>query len=147
MKLDEFRVIDQRARLAKPKLFMLSSPDPQASEETLNDLERRIGVALPLSYRIFLREFGCGNFGLTTVFSADPSSEWYLAAKFDEARRYLPAHLLPFSDDFAGGMYVLEIVGGEAMEPVLYWNEDGGLVATKFGNIFEFVARYAYEAA
>jgi hypothetical protein len=147
MKLDEFRVIDQQARRAKPKLFLLSSSDSLASEHALDDLHRNLGVALSPSYQTFLKEFGGGSFGLTNVFSADPNSEWYLVAKRDEARKYLPAHLLPFSDDFAGGMYVLEIVGGQAMEPVLYWNDDGGVVPTKFANVFEFVARYAYEAA
>jgi len=147
MKLDEFRVIDREARLAKPKLFLLASPDSAASEEALDDLQRAIGVMLPMSYRAFLKEFGGGNFGLTTVFSADPKSEWYLGVRLDEVRGYLPAHVLPFSDDFAGGLYVLEVVGGQAMEPVLYWNDDGGLVPTEFANVLEFVARYAYEAA
>lgn len=147
MKLDEFRVIDQEARLAKPKLFLLASPDSAASEEALDDLERAIGARLPMSYRAFLREFGGGNFGLTTVFSADPESEWYLGTRLDEVREYLPTHVLPFSDDFAGGLYVFEVVDGQGMEPVLYWNEDGGLVPTKFANALEFVARYAYEAA
>jgi hypothetical protein len=147
MMIDELRTIDQQARLAKPKLFSLSSPDPPASEEALDDLQRHVGVVLSPSYRAFLKEFGGGSFGLTTVFSANSTSEWYLLAKLDEARRYLPEHLLPFSDDFAGGMYVLEIADGQAMEPVLYWNDDGGLVLTKFANVLEFVARYAYEPA
>ncbi|MBU1360163.1 MAG: SMI1/KNR4 family protein [Gammaproteobacteria bacterium] len=147
MKIDEFREIDQRARRSKPKLFLLASPDSQASEEALADLQRVIGVQLPVSYRVFLNEFGGGNFGLTTVFSADPNSEWYLSARLDEVRKYLPSHVLPFSDDFAGGLYVFEVVDGQALEPVFYWNEDGGLVPTKFANILEFIARYAYEGA
>lgn len=147
MKIDEFRVIDQEARRAKPKLFLLASPDSPASEEELDDLQRVVDVRLPMSYRAFLKEFGGGNFGLTTVFSADPKSEWYLGARLDEARAYLPSNVLPFADDFAGGLYVFEVAAGQAMEPVLYWNEDGGLVSTKFANALEFVARYAYEAA
>ncbi len=144
MKLDEFRVIFQKARRAKPKLFLMILPDPAASEQALNVLEAAIGVRLPDSYRSFLREFGGGNFGLTSLFSADPKSDWYLGAKLEEARGYLPTDLLAFSDDFAGGLYVFEVVAGQAMEPVLYWNHDGGVVRSRYTNVLEFVARNAF---
>lgn len=147
MTLDEFRAVDREARRAKPKLFSLAPPDTPASEQALDNLERAIGVALPISYRAFLKEFGGGDFGLTTVFSADPNSEWYLEKKYNHFRKGLAEHVLPFSDDFAGGLYVLKIVHGLALEPVYYWNTDGGLVSTEFSNMFEFVARYAFEPA
>jgi SMI1-KNR4 cell-wall len=145
MKLDDFRLLDREARRGKPKIFMLAAPDPPATEEALAELEKAIGLALPPSYRGFLGEFGGGDYGLVTVFSADPESEWYLAAQLDEARAYLPAGLLPFSDDGAGGMYVLRVSDGRAEEPVMYWHEDGGLVPTRFGDVLDFVARYAFE--
>ncbi len=147
MNIDEFRAIDQEARLSKPKLFSLATPDALASVEALDNLQRAIGVILPISYRGFLNEFGGGNFGLVTVFSADPNSEWFLPNKYDEARRYVEKRMLPYSDDFAGGLYVLEIVDGLAKEPVFYYNVDGGLIKTGFVTMLDFVARYAYEPA
>jgi len=147
MTIEELRQIDVRYRQEKPKLFELSTPDPPASEQQIEALEHAVGVRLPKSYRQFLREFGGGNFGLTTIFSADPSSEWYLPLKQSEARHYLPEDLLTISDDFAGGNYALRIVDGRAQEPVIYWNQDGGESATEFNDLFEFVARFAYEPA
>ncbi len=104
-------------------------------------------MKLSKSYRSFLAEFGGGMFGFTNVFSVNPASEYYLPARKEEASIYLPNNLLPFSDDSAGGLYVLKVMDGSAEESVCYWNNDGGLVSTAFANIFDFVARYAYESA
>lgn len=147
MTIEVFRQRDREGRTARPKLFLLASPDRSATPNALHDLERAVGAKLPRSYREFLTEFGGGSYGLTTVFSADPQSEWYLAARFDEERPLLPPGLLPFSDDHAGGLYVFEIIDGQANEPVLYWNSDGEIRQTQFGNALEFIARYAYQPA
>lgn len=147
MTLEELRQLDARYRLEKPKLFQLSTPDHPASEEQLAEIERAIGIRLPQSYRSFLQEFGGGNFGLVILFSADANSEWYLPLKQSEASQYLPDGVLAFSDDFAGGNYVFKVLNGQAQDVVFYWNQDGGESPTDFGNVFEFVARYAYEPA
>ncbi|WP_338081271.1 SMI1/KNR4 family protein [Allochromatium vinosum] len=88
-----------------------------------------------------------GGFGFSNVFSADPDGEFYLPEKNKEAAKYLPSGLLAFSDDFAGGYYVLSVTDGRAEDPVLYWNSDGGLIETEFDDVLEFVVRYAYEPA
>jgi hypothetical protein len=147
MIVEELQEIDRRYRQEKPALFELSTPDKPASEQQLEEVERSIGVRLSPSYRAFLTEFGGGSFGFAVIFSADPDSEWYLPNKQRKARNYLPEGLLAFSDDFAGGNYVLKIVDGEAQEAVFYWNDDGGEAPTEFKDIVEFVARYAYEPA
>jgi hypothetical protein len=147
MTIEEFKSIDARYRVEKPKLFSLSSSDPKASEDQLARIEAEIGVKLSVSYRAFLQEFGGGEFGLTDVFSACPDSEWFLPARNADALSYLPGSLLPFSDDFAGGLYVLKVKEGQAQEPVFYWNQDGGLVPTDYDDVFEFVAKNAYESA
>ena len=91
---------------------------------------------------------GGGSYGLTTIFSGDQNSEWYLPSKQVEASAYLPCNLLAFSDDFAGGLYVLKVADdGIANESVFYWNQDGGLVETDYVDVFEFVAKFAYEPA
>jgi antitoxin YobK len=147
MTLEELRRLDASYRQKKPRFFELSTPDPPASEQQLEAVERALGVQLPQRYRQFLCEFGGGTFGLATIFSADPDSEWYLPRQQSEASRYLPEGLVAFSDDFAGGNYAFRIANGRAQEPVVYWNQDGGEMATEFSDVIEFVARYAYEPA
>jgi SMI1-KNR4 cell-wall len=124
----------------------LAASDPPATDKAISELEKIIGFALSSTYRAFLREFGGGEYGLVTIFSANLGSEFYLGAKIVETNGYLPANLMPFSDDFAGGLYVLKVTNGQAHEPVMYWNEDGGLLPTEFGDVLEFIARYAFGA-
>lgn len=148
MTLEEFREIDRQGRNADPGLFSLSSPDKCASTRDIEDAEKLLQVVLPGTYRSFLKGFGGGSYGLTTIYSADQNSEWYLPSKQIEASSYLPPNLLAFSDDFAGGVYVLKVADdGTANEGVFYWNQDGGLVQTDYADLFEFVAKFAYESA
>ena len=147
MTLEELKILDSHYRQDDPKLFLLSQPDQLASEEQLAEVEREIGVRLPSTYRAFLQEFGGGRFGLTTIFSADVKSAWYLPKKHVETMRHLPEGLLAFSDDFCGGNYVLKVLNGHAQETVFYWNTDGGESPTEFKDIFEFIAHDAYEPA
>lgn len=147
MTLETFREIDRLGRSDDPALFSLSSPDRCASAHDIEAVQKKLKVLLPENYRTFLIQFGGGSYGLTTIFSADPQSEWYLPAKQIEARAYLPGNLLAFSDDFSGGMYVFIITDGIANENVFYWNPDGGLVNTDYTDVFDFVAKFAYKAA
>lgn len=147
MTLDEFRAIDSQKRAGKPKLFLLAIPDRPATVGEIELVQGILGIELPSCYTAFLKEYGGGEFGLTNVFSADADGEFYLPKRQAEASMYLPRDLLAFSDDFSGGLYVLKVFGEKALDPVFYWNQDGGLVVTAFANIFEFVARYAYEPA
>lgn len=146
MDIDEFRDLHRRYAQAKPKLFALVTPDDPATVGQLEAVEREIGITLPSCLRDFLAEFGGGTFGLINIFSASPESEFYLPEKCAEAADYLPPGLLPFSDDYAGGLYVFKVHAGHADDRVFYWNADGGLVATQFENLLQFIARYAYES-
>jgi hypothetical protein len=144
MNIDEFRVIDEKGRKADPFLYESSYTDARATEESLADLERVIGVRLPTTYRTFLQEFGGGYVGSAVVFSADPSSDWFLPAKLLETREYLPSHTIPFSDDFCGGFYVFEFKDGQCNEVVKYYHFDGGLISTKYSNVLDCLADIAY---
>lgn len=123
------------------------APDPPASGKLLGELQSKIQLELPPGYAAFLEEFGGGMFGLTNIFSAHPISEFYLPRRITESSSYLPGGLLPFSDDYSGGLYVFQIRDGQVLSVPKYWNHDGGVVETRFRNIFEFIARYAYESA
>jgi len=147
MTLEEFRQLDCEFRQKRPKPFLLTPPDPKAEESTLFTIENEFGFSLPICYRQFLKEFGGGNFGFINVFSAEPQSEWYLPAMQKNAREYIPDNFLAFSDDYSGGYYGFKISTDQAMEPVFYWNTDGGLVSTDYANVFNFIIRFAYEPA
>jgi len=148
MNIDQFKAIDVAQREQKPKLFSLSTPAACANPEMLNEVEGLLGVVLPSKYREFLTAFGGGDFGLVNVFSADKKNEWYLCYKLEELHDTLPQGYLPFSDDNAGGYYVLKVQNGEVKDRVFYWNyEEQDLRETPFSDILEFVARYAYEPA
>lgn len=147
MTFNEFREIDKNYRQTKPKLFQLSFSDEAASDAQLKEVENRVGLKLPQDYRNFLAEFGGGDYGLTNIFSANPEGEFYLPLKREELVGYLPPDLLAFSDDGAGGFYVLKINEQQAEPSVFYWNQDGGLVETEFDSVLEYIVRYAYEPA
>ncbi|MBC5768490.1 SMI1/KNR4 family protein [Ramlibacter albus] len=144
MNLQEFRTFDAEARRAKPKLFMLPASEPRASDADIVLVESEIGVRLPESYREFLKEFGGGDFGLVTVLSANSDSEWYLPFKMSEYGSYLPGGVIPFCDDFTGGLYVFKHDGVRGQERVHYWTHETGVTETEFDNVFGFLARFGY---
>lgn len=147
MAIEEFRQLDQVNRAEKPWLSLHPLhriPDRPASIEQIRTVEDLVGATLPAGYKDFLREFGGGEFGYSTIFSADPISDWYLPIQASNANRWLPKDLLAISDDFCGGNYVLAVQNGIAIEPVLYWNTDGGLVPTEHGTVLDFIAHDAY---
>jgi hypothetical protein len=147
MDITQFRQLFDRKVVEKPKLFELISPDTPANERQLSDAEYKLGVKLPSSYRSFLIEFGGGSFGLTNVFSVDPESDYFLVSRNSQAHGLLPNHLIAFSDDFSGGWYAFATLDGTAGDSVFYWNVDGGLQETRFMNVFEYVAHFAFDSA
>jgi len=134
-------------RAERPKVFQLTQPDKTATEVKLTEVAARLGIQLPMNYREFLKVYGGGDFGFINIFSADQTSEWYLPERQAAASAFLPKGLLAFSDDFSGGYYVFEVEDGLAAEQVYYWNQDGGLISTEFGNVLAFIVRYAYRPA
>lgn len=145
MGLTEFRQLFDQKVVEKPKLFELITPDRPATEGQISDAEHRLGIKLPSSYLSFLKEFGGGSFGLTNVFSADPESEYFLVSRNSQAHGLLPEHLVAFSDDYSGGWYAFATSDGVAGDSIFYWNVDGGLQKTRFANVFEYVARFAFD--
>ena len=149
MELDEFKAIVEEARRAKPKLFLMSSPDAPAGAEQLALLEERLRLQLPNAYRDFLREFGGGDFGLVSVYSADENSDWYLLTRAEGAwARDLPRDLLPFTDDAMGGFYGFRLLNGRAGEEVFYWDHETRTTEpTEFADTLQYLRRYAFEPA
>lgn len=144
MTIKEFRKLDQMNRVEKPWLSLHPFPDNPATIKQIRTVEDVVGATLPAGYKDFLCEFGGGDFGYSSIFSADPSSDWYLPIQALKASRYLPTGLLAISDDFCGGNYVLAVLNRIASEPVLYWNTDGGLITTEHRTVLDFIAHEAF---
>lgn len=142
----EFQIVHHAKVLKYPKLFQLSPCDPLASERQLQDLEAKIGANLPRDFREFLRFYGGGIFGLASIFSADPDSDYYLADHQDYASQFLPEGCIVISEDNAGGCYFVRVQDGEISDSIWYWNLDREPARLKFSNIYEFVAENAYHA-
>jgi hypothetical protein len=141
MMIDEFIEFENSVRVAKPGIFRLAKPDQPASDKEIEDVEALLGCRLPMSYRQFLNKFGGGDYPLMNVFSAYPNSEWYLVRRVEALRELCPTNLLPVHDDQAGGLLVLKIVDGQALEPVYYFDwETGKLSDIVYANVFSAVA-------
>ena len=144
MTFEEFQIIDTRCRLEKSKLFGLSNPALPAKKAEILSLEAILDIELPKKFKSFLEHYGGGEFGLINVFCADPKNEWYLIKKIEDSRSYVPKDFIPFSDDYAGGLYGFNIRLKKSQEKVVYWNTDGSELLTLFDDVFHFVAKCAY---
>jgi hypothetical protein len=141
MTIDEFLLIERAVRVSRPGLFRLAKPDPCASDVELAHVEQELGCKLPGSYRQFMLRCGGGDYPLTSIFSAYRGSSWYIVQKRRELDALLPTALLPMHDDNAGGLFVLKIEDGCALEPVYYYDwESKELSGARHANILEFVA-------
>ena len=89
-------------------------------------------------------EFGGGYFGLFEVFSANPNSDFFLPNLQEGADTLLPENGIAISDDHCGGWFFLKPDGDVLGDEIWYWNADGGAFKTKYKNVFELVARFAY---
>jgi hypothetical protein len=128
------------ARTAHPVWFDLPS-DALAGDADLERVSRRLGVELPGDYAWFLREYGGGDFGFATIYSADEHSDFYVVDRQPGERDQV---LLAFSDNGAGDLYVFPVEGGVATDEVLWLDhETGELAPSKPGGFLSFVARTA----
>ena len=73
MLFNEFCDTVENARRQRPVLFGLPS-DESPADETIAETEAFLQIALPESYKAFLKQYGGGCFGFTLVYSCDPHS-------------------------------------------------------------------------
>jgi hypothetical protein len=133
-----FAELVDAARTAHPVWFDLPS-DALASDADLERVSCRLGVELPADYVWFLREYGGGDFGFATVYSADESSDFYVV---DRQPSEAGQVFLAFSDNGAGDLYVFPVEDGVATDEV-HWldHETDDLAPSRRGGFLSFVAR------
>jgi hypothetical protein len=131
-----FADLVEAARNAHPVWFDLPS-DALASDVDLERVGRQVGVELPDNYAWFLREYGGGDFGFATVYSADEHSDFYVVNRQPGA----PDHTLAVSDNGAGDLYVFPVEDGVAADEILWLDhETGELTHGEGGGFLSFVA-------
>ncbi len=112
--------------------------DALASDADLERVSRQLGVELPGDYAWFLREYGGGDFGLATVYSADEHSDFYVI----DRQPGKPDQMLAFSDNGAGDLYVFPVEDGVAADEVLWFDHEiDELAPSERGGFLGFVAR------
>ena len=142
MNRSRFAELVDAARAAHPVWFDLPT-DALAGDADLVRVSRRLGVELPSDYAWFLREYGGGDFGLATIYSAEEGSDLYVIdhqpAESDEA-------LLAFSDNGAGDLYVFPVKDGVAADTVLVRDHETGELAARADGFLSFVAETGLQA-
>lgn len=138
--IDQFLEREAACRLVKPGLFRLASPDPPASREQIESVERIIRCQLPPAYRNFLMVRGGGDYPGFDVFSANPGSDLYLPTRIAELGKLVGPDLLPIHDDRAGGLYVLKVIEGSAGDALYYWDwETRELSNVKYDSLLDAI--------
>ena len=127
---ERFEEVARRLHELTPSPF--SGP---ASPETIVEAEAELAVTFPLSYRLFLREFGAGDIPFD-IYGVDPEAEskqwgcWSVVGMTQSEREDVEPRmrhsLIPFTPDGAGNHWCLDtsrLVGGEC--PIVFWNHEG----------------------
>ncbi|HEX5938150.1 MAG TPA: SMI1/KNR4 family protein [Actinomycetota bacterium] len=134
------RRVDE-AKSSHPAWFDLPG-DRRASETDLGWVEDAVGVRLPDDLRWFLATFGGGDFAFQCVFSADPTSHWYLLEQQPDRD---PVDFVAFADDGTGNLFGFRVVGGEALEVVHILDHESNEIRPLSGEGFlAFLARTAF---
>ena len=100
--------------------------------EDLLNLERAIGLELPTSFKLFLKEFGYVDWPVVIygIGSGGMPGDKLLSVCMRERKEMLPAmptHIIPFSPDGLGNHYCFDLsrmAAGEA--PVVFWDHQAG---------------------
>jgi hypothetical protein len=121
------------------KIFQLSRPDPQGSEEEIREAESKVGCKFGTKYRSFLEAYGGGKLGPLVLFSVHPGSRWNIVNQ--EVVSDLLVHgFLPFSPNFSGDYYGFPVEDGIVGDQVLFCDhETDSIQPSRYADIFEYI--------
>jgi hypothetical protein len=120
--------------------FLFEDIEVVATDQDIEEVEEKLAVMLPQSYKDFVKKFGGGELGYIDVFSASKMGFWYIVKHNQHFKDYLPKNFVAISDDQTGGYYGYKTMHGKCGEEVFYWHYDGGFDHnTVYPNIFEFI--------
>ena len=140
MVFNEFCETVEKARRQRPVLFGLPS-DSIPSDEAIAQTEALLQIALPESYKAFLKQYGGGCFGFALVYSCDPHSRHSLTKnvtpEWIQTHAFLPA--VDFETGDLGGFLVEH---GVCTETVGIYDHEANAVTQGNSDFFTFLVRH-----
>lgn len=123
-----------------PNWFRLPSDEPATPGDVVAAADA-LGCALPESYRMFVSEFGGGDFAFVEIYSATPDSEVSIVEM--NQRPWLSGlSFVAFADTGTGDYYGWRVVDGEALDDVVILDHTTGqLRECDFVDFVDFVVR------
>ena len=139
MNFDEFNHLVEVKKNEKPMWFA-SEHEPVATERDLKVVEGWLSKVLPGEYRLFLKKYGGGYFGLINVFSANDSVEWGAILKNSSSQN--SKGFLAISDDESGGYFGFILENSEYSDSIYcYYPDESPSIEFKYNSFFEYVAK------
>ena len=130
----------ENARRQRPVLFGLPS-DESPADETIAETEAFLQIALPESYKAFLKQYGGGCFGFTLVYSCDPHSRHSLTKNV--APEWIRSHgFLPVVDFETGDLGGFLVEHGVCTETVGIYDHEANAVTQGNSDFFTFLVRH-----
>lgn len=145
MQIHEFDAALQRFKATKA--FSISPPELSSSIEEIERFEKTSGIRLPQQYRHVAVNVGTGSIGFATLFSATSAPEGIAAQRASVPS--LPKNFVPISDNGCGDFYGFIVNAGQCGEEIYFADHECGyqIARTEFSNLFEYLVRYAFNAA
>jgi len=139
-RLSEMRRAIVEAQEEHPNWFRLPS-DEAATPEDIAAAADALGCELPESYRVFVSEFGGGDFAFVEIYSATPDSEVSIVVM--NQRPWLDtSSFIAFADTGTGDYYGWKVVDGSAVDdPVILDHTTGELRDCDLVDFVDFVLR------
>jgi len=138
---------DAIGRFRGTKVDVLSTPEPPPSPAELEAFERAHGFRLPVAYKEATVRLGTGDIGFANVYSVRPGP-YNIALQRGEVSG-LPLDFVPISDNGCGDFYGFVVCAGECLPEVYFADHESDYkaVRTKFTDLYEYLVRYAFNAA
>lgn len=135
MTYDDFIEIVKKVKDTRPILFELES-DKTLSEKEISEFERENHINIPKEYKKIIMKFGGGYFGLTSIYSLDKDSSFYILSNQND----IPTNYLAISDNGCGDYFVLKIFDGCVQKEVFFFDHEmQQIVDTEFMDVYEFL--------
>lgn len=142
MDFQAFRQLVEKTRSDHPIWFGMDS-DPIPSESLLLEAESKLSAKLPNEYRNFVLEYGGGYFAFSNVYSLNPGSDWNVLDVNHEYQEIRDDHIL-ISENGSGDFYGFRVIDGVCRSEIYFYDhETGSWQETTYGNIFEYLEKFA----
>jgi hypothetical protein len=145
LEIFEFINIFNKKKQENPFLFE-DTLDVVGTDLEIREVEQKLAVALPQSYKEFVKKCGGGDFGYIDIFSVNKQGCWYIVKNNQDFKHYLPKNFIAISDDQTGGYYGYKILKDKCEEQIFYWHYDGGFDSNLvYQNIFDYIIKVGFK--